>query len=116
MPLRAHILEHGQHLFSKSFLSCLTLLHESHDFSHFSILGAARPAEAVTQSTFLLDFRHLIINDQNLSIGMKIAVLSSGLAGIGEVARRSGGIVRQGKNQWILARFHDGIFCREAPG
>jgi hypothetical protein len=47
---------------------------------------------------------------------MKIAVLSSGLAGIGEVARRSGGIVRQGKNQWILAGFHDGIFCREAPG
>jgi hypothetical protein len=60
-------------------------LHESHDFSHFSVFGAARPAETAAQSTFLLDFRYLIIHDQNLSIGTKIAVLPSGLAGIGEV-------------------------------
>jgi hypothetical protein len=67
-------------------MSCSTLLHESQDFSHFSILGGERPAEATKQNAFFLDFRPLIHYDQILSIGTKLAVLSSGLVGIGEVA------------------------------
>jgi hypothetical protein len=50
---------------------------------------------------------------ENIS-GMKLATKGLGSAGLAK-PRISGGPSAKGSNQWILAGFHDGIFCKAAP-